>query len=267
VALLLVRNGPASKRLAFAAVAVLGGFCVFAGMAMRIVDGTQGSYWNDELVSIYAARGVLAHGVPVLPSGFLYTKSELYSYLLAGALAIYNTAWTARGLSVLLSIATLVVLFLLARRSFGTPVATLTVSLFALTPIEIQWAHEARMYQLLQLCSLAFLYFLIPHLDGRERLRDTIAAIGFLTAMFFSLELSLALVPGTLLVLLWRRRLSWLRNHALVSRNRITLTHSLGQDLVWGLDPGEGLALVVPGGLEALDGGAQVGEAAEDAAA
>ena len=40
-------------------------------------------YWQDELSSYNAALGILAHGLPFFPSGFLYTKAELYSYLLA----------------------------------------------------------------------------------------------------------------------------------------------------------------------------------------
>src|SRR6266568_3385407 len=47
-------------------------------------------YWQDELTSYYAAKGVLLHGLPLLPSGFLYAKGELYSYLLALSIAIFG---------------------------------------------------------------------------------------------------------------------------------------------------------------------------------
>src|SRR5205823_10665081 len=40
-------------------------------------------FWQDELSSFYAAQGVMLHGLPFFPSGFLYEKAELYSYLLA----------------------------------------------------------------------------------------------------------------------------------------------------------------------------------------
>ena len=47
-------------------------------------------YWQDELTSYFAAKGVLAHGLPVLSSGFLYPKGELYSYLLALSMLIFG---------------------------------------------------------------------------------------------------------------------------------------------------------------------------------
>ncbi|MFL5703615.1 MAG: hypothetical protein ACJ8AG_12425, partial [Ktedonobacteraceae bacterium] len=51
---------------------------------------TYEPYWQDSLTSYYAAKGILAHGLPFLPSGFLYPKAELYSYVLALSIAVFG---------------------------------------------------------------------------------------------------------------------------------------------------------------------------------
>ena len=40
-------------------------------------------YWQDELSSYYAARYIMVRGIPAFPSGIIYPKGELFSYLLA----------------------------------------------------------------------------------------------------------------------------------------------------------------------------------------
>ena len=61
----------------------------------------------------------------------------------------------------------------------------------------------------------------------------------------------------------FKRSYEWGPDRMLVSRYRNRLAVGFGQDLVWCLDPGKGMFLVVPGVQEALNGTPESGHAVE----
>ena len=128
-------------------------------------------YWQDELTSYFAARGVLAHGLPVMPSGFLYPKGELYSYLLALSMLIFGDQGSApRILSVLEYLASIPLFYAIARSFFQKRVALLATAMLAFSPMTLLWGREVRMYEQAQLCTLLVVYLFYRALDAQATL-------------------------------------------------------------------------------------------------
>lgn len=60
---------------------VSSGFWLWFGLNQRSID-------EDEGMSILAAQGVLKHGYPLLPSGFIYHRAYIPNYILAGSIGL-----------------------------------------------------------------------------------------------------------------------------------------------------------------------------------
>lgn len=85
------------------------------------------------------------------------SSPPLYYSLLHTWVILTGTSEVAvRLLSTLASTLSLAVLYLLGRQLFGSDVALITVSLMAVSPLDIWYAQEARMYTLVTLTGLLF---------------------------------------------------------------------------------------------------------------
>src|SRR5437588_282146 len=126
-------------------------------------------YWQVELTSYFAAKGVLAHGLPVLSSGFLYPKGELYSYLLALSMLIFGDHGAGpRVLSVLEYLVSLPLFYALGCYFFEKRIALLATAMLAFSPITLLWGRQVRMYEQAQLCTLLTAYLFYRALDMGE---------------------------------------------------------------------------------------------------
>jgi len=105
--------------------------------------------WHDELVQVYVAKHIAAHGWPALPSGVFYPSSMAYNYLLAAAVACFGGGPVAvRAPSVLLGALNVLLTYLLIRRLAGREVALVTAFALAVSPWHVAWARQARFYPL-----------------------------------------------------------------------------------------------------------------------
>ncbi|WP_376796158.1 glycosyltransferase family 39 protein [Thermogemmatispora sp.] len=112
-------------------------------------------YWQDELSSYYAARGIVTTGWPLFPSGFLYTKAELYSYLLAiWSLIFGEQPQMTRAISVGEYLLSLPLLYLAGCYFFSRRIAWLATAMLACSPLALTWSRQMRMYQQAQLFTL-----------------------------------------------------------------------------------------------------------------
>jgi hypothetical protein len=115
--------------------------------------------WFDELVSVEAARlplGSLLHYVSSVE-----TNMSLYHLLLAGWLDLGSGDVLARSLSVVFGLATLPVVYGLARRLFDARVGVVSVLLLSVNVSYVAHAREARGYSLVLLLATASSYFLV----------------------------------------------------------------------------------------------------------
>ena len=126
----------------------------------------QDSLWLDEGLSIrlasYPFWDIFKNAAPI------DHNPPLYLYLLHFWMALFgNSEASARSLSALCNIATLPLLYLLAKRFFSSKVALLSGLFFAISPFQIYYAQESRVYALHAFLALLSIYsFLRLQEDG-----------------------------------------------------------------------------------------------------
>ncbi|MFL5695112.1 MAG: glycosyltransferase family 39 protein, partial [Ktedonobacteraceae bacterium] len=183
---------------------------VVLAIPMVCYGWTYEPYWQDSLTSYYAAKGILAHGLPFLPSGFLYPKAELYSYVLALSIAIFgeqNGALRIPG--VIEYLVSLPVFYAVACYFFQRRVALLATAMLAFSPYTIRWSGEVRMYEQAQLMMIIVMYLFYRALQERRRTRLVYLAMASLIVMYLSHEETFIILPALILCVLiesWRSR-------------------------------------------------------------
>src|SRR5688500_6636321 len=77
----------------------------YLAFALLIVIGIFVRFWRlddvglhgDEDIMALAARGVVSHGIPVLPSDMVYWRAPALTYLLAGSTILFgDSEWALR---------------------------------------------------------------------------------------------------------------------------------------------------------------------------
>lgn len=176
------------------------------GFFLRAEYMLGASLYVDEYTTIFAAQKIVAHGYPRFPSGVIYSRGLLFSYL--DALSIYLMGFSsvsARLPGVVASTLTIPLIFFLGRRLFSRNVGLIVAVLLALSPGAIIWGSRARMYSpLLLFVVLSALFFfegVIRKDDVRQR---RLFLCAFLLGLFTHLE-ALVLLPAFLVAALLRR--------------------------------------------------------------
>ena len=101
----------------------------------------------------------------------LDSNPPLYYLILHAWMGAFGASETAvRGLSIVGSVALVASVFLIGRRLFGTETAAIAALLLAVSPIQVFYSQQARMYTLLSVAALLSSYFLWRAIaDGRPR--------------------------------------------------------------------------------------------------
>jgi 4-amino-4-deoxy-L-arabinose transferase-like glycosyltransferase len=160
-------------------------------------------YWQDELSSFYAAQGVLTHGLPFFPSGFLYEKAELYSYLLAvWTLLFGDQGGIPRLISAIEYIVSIPLLYVVGCTFFERRIALLAAAMLALSPVALEWGRQVRMYEQAQLLTLLVMYVFYRALREPQRPRLIYLAVLCLVVDYLSHEEIFIVLPGLLVAVL-----------------------------------------------------------------
>jgi hypothetical protein len=119
-----------------------------AAVALRLFALGRHGLWQDEVSSVYLAKDLSRVADPLMGHAPLY-------YVLLSAWAGLGTSesWI-RGLSVLLGLAAILVLFCIVAREFSVGAALIAAWLTAVSPVAIWASREARAYILLHLLAL-----------------------------------------------------------------------------------------------------------------
>src|SRR4051794_396264 len=146
------------------------------------LQGWDGTLSVDEARLALAARGVVQTGVPRLPSGWVYTRGLLATYITAPSLALLGeTDFAARLTDVLEGAALIPVAYLLGREVAGRIGGLLVAALLMGHPSFVVWSRQAWFYALyVLLYAAALLCILRAHRTGHPR--DQILA-GVLTGL------------------------------------------------------------------------------------
>ncbi len=189
---------------------------------LRWQYATTISLYVDEFTTLWAAKQVQAHGIPIMPSGVLYTRGLLASYIEALFLSIGGFSYLVGRLpSLLFGLATILVTFAIGRQDWGRrgwAIGWLAAIGLALLPEAILWSGRARFYTQLQCFALLTVWAAFRAISERDESSNTAGWRAglrnpawqfplFFTLSLFSQEETLLLYPATLLAgFLWQGR-------------------------------------------------------------
>jgi mannosyltransferase len=105
----------------------------------------RAALWNDEGFSFFAAQSDLAHTLRFIADD---TQPPLYYLTLNLWLGLGTSVFIIRALSAVAMTVALLPLYAAAKRLFNEHVALLASLLFAIAPLDVDWAQKARPYPL-----------------------------------------------------------------------------------------------------------------------
>lgn len=152
---------------------------------------------DDEYASIQAVLSIAETGKPQIADEIWYSRSPMYHYAAAVFVKLFGpNIWSLRLYSVLLSVATGWLVWLLARRYFRDPwLAGLALAIFALHPFLIYSGHIARFYQQQQFMVLLMLHLFTQGFLAAKSVWHRVGAILVFAFAVLSQEISISFVP------------------------------------------------------------------------
>ncbi len=173
-------------------------------LALRVFRLDFQPLWWDEGYSLFFATRDLG---TLLARTAIDIHPPLYYALLQLWLALIGTGdVAARWLSVALGIATIPLLYALARKLFDARVALTAASLLALSPLHVYYSQEVRMYGLVTLLALASLDLFVESFASTDR-RPMLAYILVTTAALYTQYYAAFIVLLEIaLAFLWNRK-------------------------------------------------------------
>jgi 4-amino-4-deoxy-L-arabinose transferase-like glycosyltransferase len=180
------------------------------GAYFRLTYLTTVSPHVDEYLTLWAAKKIIEHGYPLLPSGFIYLPGVLFSYLDALFIHLFGSSEeVARLPSLLIGLSSIPLIYLLGKRMFSEGVGVLVAALLTFSPEAIVWSGRARMYGLQQLTVvLALCCFYEGFIGGDEDRPRYLFTLFFIAALFSQTTTVLLFLP-LLLAILVRRGWRW----------------------------------------------------------
>jgi hypothetical protein len=117
------------------------------GAALRFwALGNAGVHGDEDLMGL-AARGVLEHGIPVMPPGWIYTRVPLHTYIMAGSMFVFgDTEWAMRFPSAVIGSFCGLFAFFMGKRFLEPNFNLAFAALITFLPAMIEISQTARMY-------------------------------------------------------------------------------------------------------------------------
>lgn len=193
------------------------GFLLLVGFYLRIHCLAYVPFGNpphtvDELATIYAAIGVAQHGSPVLPSGWVYERAILNTYLIAVAFKIFGiNEFSARFVSIIFGCLMIPLVYLCARditsddeyqKGVYIYIGLIAAFLITFSEWEIYFARQARMYAQFQFLYLLTVYLFYRGLKNNNNILLLLSLLSFYLT-FLTHRLSLTFVPVALIYLIY----------------------------------------------------------------
>ena len=192
------------------AVLACGILLLAAGLRIYNVAGLD--LWIDEANSVIIARQAPGDLLARLK---LDSSPPLYYFILHAWMNVFGESEPAlRALSIVGGVALVGCVFLIGRRLFGTEAGACAALLLALSPIQVFYSRQTRMYTLLPLAALLSAYFLWQAISNGRRRYVFACGLSTLAALYLH-NAALYLLPAHAIVLLWsgalrKKPLRWL---------------------------------------------------------
>ncbi len=179
-----------SRRLVLTLLALL----LVGGFWLRAHNLGALGFDGDEGIQALAVQGVLAHGVPKVPSGVVYTRGLPFIYLQAGAAWLWGLdEFSLRLPAVLFGVATIVVAYALGAAVFDRWVGLVMAGLVTFSTWEIELSRYGRFYTAFQcFYGLALVLFYRGFMLGRRAQRWWFVPVAVVTLLMHSLGVMLA---------------------------------------------------------------------------
>ncbi|MDF1500345.1 MAG: glycosyltransferase family 39 protein [Anaerolineales bacterium] len=184
---------------------------ILMGLSVRLIQLSGRPLWYDEAFAVLISR----EGLGAILKGTLTTAQgsaadvhpPLYYTLLWIWMLIFGEGVRAvRALSVLISIACMTFVWKTARLAFDERVGFLALVLYVLSPFQVHYGQEARMYILLSLLLLVAAWSFLKGLEAGGWWAWTILGITSALAMYTHVHAALFLIALYGSVILLRRR-------------------------------------------------------------
>jgi hypothetical protein len=164
-------------------------------------------FWSDEYLHVFAAKSLATIGKPLLLSGKAYTRSILYTYLVAFSYKLFGVSeFTSRLPSIIIALFLFIAVFITTNKQSKKIYVAIIATLFlAADPVFYWWARACRMYILQSFVffiSALFFYYVFEGIFNKKKTGKDIAAI-ILNVLFFiaSFAIAFSVQPLTVLFL------------------------------------------------------------------
>ena len=138
-------------------------------LGLRVINLGGPDFGIDEILHIYAAKGLIEEGTPMLPGDILYSRALTYTKLVAIVGELWGlNEWTARLPSVFFGLLTVWLTFLIGRYWYSNGVGLTAAFLVAVIPVEIIFSRSVRMYSMFQLFFLAIIFLFFYGFESNE---------------------------------------------------------------------------------------------------
>ena len=171
----------------------------------------------DEFTTLWAATRIQELGFPRMPSGVLYTRGLLNSYVEAAFLQLFGFGYTVGRLpGLLFGLATVLLTFVIGQRIWNLRTGALAAAGLALLPEAIIWGGRARFYTQLQFFTLCTIWAAFRLIVGKREeaaagsaqriapTRPALFVIAFCLALFSQEETVLLYPAIPAAMFLWR---------------------------------------------------------------
>jgi len=141
---------------------------IAGGAYLRLAHLDRQSFWVDEMNHVVAAQSLLRGEGAVFPSGLPYTRSLLFTKLIAYSFAFFGVSeFSARFPSAIFGVLSIPLVFFIARRMFRhAGIGLIAAFLQAFAPFNIGWSRVSRMYAIFQFFFLLAAYAIYEGAEG-----------------------------------------------------------------------------------------------------
>jgi 4-amino-4-deoxy-L-arabinose transferase-like glycosyltransferase len=182
------------------------------GLVLRTLAIVSRPIWYDEAFAILMAEsglsGLMEATVTPTEAGASNIHPLGYFIFLWGWMEIFGqSAWSVRGLSIILGMVTLVLVYLIGRELFDSKTALIQTFLVAISPFHIHFSQEIRMYSPLAFFLVMATYALWKGIQTQKRLWWALLSISVALAQYTHHLAIIFLIPLALTPLLmkdWR---------------------------------------------------------------
>ena len=215
---------------------------------------TQRTINDDDGISILAAQGIPEHGIPRLPSGFIYERGVVPHYLLAASIGSLGLGDLSIMLpSLLLGLGSLWLVYLFARDIMGNRwIGVAAVALLLVLQVHTLYATSPRMYMTLQFMTLLAAYSAWRGYFQGSRRFQMVTLLAIAAAMLSHKQGAVLVVaiPISVLIVTWITRQKMPSVHAIQNLGGVLVIALAGFFLlVYGIPDGKGL-IAFHGGQE-----------------